>query len=137
MLTQYLIHPCPCAPNFRGQPSHALKVRVLESSLESSMNMSIFLASLIFPLINECKLCLLPLNIVLKFHKLKPQQNKPCLSQNSLHSPDCGGSPGVYAIFSRQEYWGGLPCPPPGNLSNPGIRLAFPVAPALQGFLYC
>ena len=25
--------------------------------------------------------------------------------------------------FSRQEHWSGLPCPPPGNLSNPGIKL--------------
>ena len=24
--------------------------------------------------------------------------------------------------FSREEYWGGLPCPPPGNLPNPGIK---------------
>ena len=24
--------------------------------------------------------------------------------------------------FSRQEYWNGLPCPPPGHLSNPGIK---------------
>ena len=24
--------------------------------------------------------------------------------------------------FSRQEYWSGLPCPPPGDLSNPGIK---------------
>ena len=24
--------------------------------------------------------------------------------------------------FSRQEYWSGLPCPPPGNLPNPGIE---------------
>ena len=24
--------------------------------------------------------------------------------------------------FSRQEYWSGLPCPPPGYLSNPGIE---------------
>ena len=23
--------------------------------------------------------------------------------------------------FSRQEYWGGLPFPSPGDLSNPGI----------------
>ena len=22
--------------------------------------------------------------------------------------------------FSRQEYWNGLPCPPPGDLPNPG-----------------
>ena len=25
--------------------------------------------------------------------------------------------------FSRQEYWSGLPCPPPGDLPNPGIKL--------------
>ena len=24
--------------------------------------------------------------------------------------------------FSRQEYWSGLPCPPPGNLPNPGVE---------------
>ena len=34
--------------------------------------------------------------------------------------------------FSRQEYWGGLPFPPPGDLTNPGIK---PVSPALaSGF---
>ena len=31
--------------------------------------------------------------------------------------------------FSRQEYWSGLPCPPPGDLPNPGIKLR---SPALQ-----
>ena len=31
--------------------------------------------------------------------------------------------------FSRQEYWSGLPCPPPGNLLDPGIE---PRASALQ-----
>ena len=24
--------------------------------------------------------------------------------------------------FSSQEYWSGLPCPPPGDLPNPGIE---------------
>ena len=24
--------------------------------------------------------------------------------------------------FSKQEYWSGLPCPPPGHLPNPGIQ---------------
>ena len=31
--------------------------------------------------------------------------------------------------FSRQEYWGGLPFPAPGNLPNPEIE---PGSPALQ-----
>ena len=32
--------------------------------------------------------------------------------------------------FSRQEYWSGLPCPPSGDLPNPGMEplsLMFPV----------
>ena len=33
--------------------------------------------------------------------------------------------------FSRQEYCSRLPCPPPGDLSDPGIEPASPVAPAL------
>ena len=28
--------------------------------------------------------------------------------------------------FSKQEYWSGLPCPPPGHLPNPGIELRSP-----------
>ena len=35
--------------------------------------------------------------------------------------------------FSREEYWSGLPCPPPGNLPEPGIKLMSPVAHALAG----
>ena len=31
--------------------------------------------------------------------------------------------------FSKQEYWSGLPCPPPGDLLNPGIE---PRSPTLQ-----
>ena len=34
--------------------------------------------------------------------------------------------------FSRQEYWSGLPCPPPGELPDPGIEPSSPVAPSLQ-----
>ena len=34
--------------------------------------------------------------------------------------------------LSRQEYWSSLPCPPPGDLPNPEIKPASPVAPALQ-----
>ena len=35
--------------------------------------------------------------------------------------------------FSRQEYWNGLPCPPPGDLSDPGIKPASLMSPALAG----
>ena len=29
--------------------------------------------------------------------------------------------------FSRQEYWSGFPCPPPGHLPNPGVKPRSPV----------
>ena len=32
--------------------------------------------------------------------------------------------------FSRQEYWSGLPFPPPGHLPNPGIELRTPALEA-------
>ena len=32
--------------------------------------------------------------------------------------------------FSRPEYWSGLPCPPPGDLPDPGIK---PGSPVLAG----
>ena len=35
--------------------------------------------------------------------------------------------------FSRQEYWCGLPFPPPGDLPDPGIEPKPPAAPALAG----
>ena len=40
--------------------------------------------------------------------------------------------------FSGQEYWSGLPCPPPGDLPDPGIKPASLKFPALAGmfFLY-
>ena len=34
--------------------------------------------------------------------------------------------------FPRQEYWSGLPFPPPGDLPNPGIEPESPAALALQ-----
>ena len=34
--------------------------------------------------------------------------------------------------FSQEEYWSGLPCPPPGDLPDPGMRPMSPVSPALQ-----
>ena len=35
--------------------------------------------------------------------------------------------------FSRQEYWNGLPFPPLGDLSNPGIEPVSSASPALAG----
>ena len=43
-------------------------------------------------------------------------------------SLDCDQAP-LSMGFSRQKYWSGLPCPPPGDLPNPGIE---PRSPALQ-----
>ena len=38
--------------------------------------------------------------------------------------------------FSRQEYWRGFPFPTPGDLPDPGIEPASPLASALAGGLF-
>ena len=35
--------------------------------------------------------------------------------------------------FSRQEHWSGWPCPPPGDLPDPGIEPVSLKSPALAG----
>ena len=62
-----------------------------------------------------------------------------CLPAKSLQScptlcnPMDYGPPGssVRGIL-QQEYWSGLPYPPPGDLPDPGIEPTTPEAPAVQ-----
>ena len=56
----------------------------------------------------------LPLCLTLRPHRLQPPL--PPLSMG----------------FSRQEYWSGLPRPPPGYLSDTGMKPKSPVSTALQ-----
>ena len=35
--------------------------------------------------------------------------------------------------FSGQEYWSGLPCPPPGDLPHPGMEPTSLTSPELAG----
>ena len=54
----------------------------------------------------------------------------------TLCDPVDHGPPLLYMGFSRQEYWSGLPCPPPGDLPNPGMEpasLASLASPAFPG----
>ena len=39
----------------------------------------------------------------------------------------------LFLGFSRQEYWSGFPCPPPGDLSHSGIKPASLMSPSLAG----
>ena len=48
-----------------------------------------------------------------------------CLSHVAHQAPLSMG-------FSKQEYQSESPCPPPGDLPNPGIEPMSPAAPALQ-----
>ena len=35
--------------------------------------------------------------------------------------------------FSGQEHWNGMPCPPPGDLPDPGMESMSPTSPVLAG----
>ena len=59
----------------------------------------------------------------------KSLQSCPTLCNPMDYSPQAPLSMG----FSRQEYWSGLPCPPPGDLPDPGIKPISLMFPALSG----
>ena len=68
---------------------------------------------------------------------------KGCMCALSLQScptlcnpMDCSPSGSSVMGFSRQEYWSGFPCPPPGDLPNPGFEPAFLMSPALAGWFF-
>ena len=42
----------------------------------------------------------------------------------------------LFTGFSRQEGWGGLPFPSPGDLPHPGIKPISPMGPALAGVFF-
>ena len=59
----------------------------------------------------------------------KSLQSCPTLCDPMNHSLPASSVHGIL----RQEYWGGLPCPPPGDLPDPGIEPASLMSPALAG----
>ena len=59
----------------------------------------------------------------------RPAQDQACVCAKSLQScltvcdpKDCSAP--VHGILQARESWSGLPCPPPGDLPNPGIEPA-------------
>ena len=59
----------------------------------------------------------------------KPRQSCP-----TLCDPTDGTQQAPLSLgFSRQEYWNGLPCSPPGDLPNSGIEPMSLMSPALTG----
>ena len=66
--------------------------------------------------------------IICAYVHAKSLQSCPALC-NSMH---CNPPGSLFMGFSRQKYWSGLPCPPPGDLPNPGIKPVPPAAATLQ-----
>ena len=59
-----------------------------------------------------------------------------CVHAKLLQSRPTLCNPIVWTVarqvpLSRQEYWSGLPCPSPGDLSDLGLEPAFLLSPAL------
>ena len=63
---------------------------------------------------------------ILKWSEVKVAESCPTLGNPMDWSHQAPLSMG----FSRQECWSGLPCPPSGNLPNPGIKCTSLMSPA-------
>ena len=78
-----------------------------------------------------------PICDLMVFIALKPRATCVCLcmlSSVQLFATLWTSPPGSSLQgFPRQEYWSGLPFPPPGDLPDPGIEPASLVSPALAG----
>ena len=84
---------------------------------------------------NCCAVCIIVLNIIRKaLNNVSEVYLCVCIT---LHM--CGFSCfQLFATllsmkFSKQEYWNGLPFPPPGDLPNPGIKPESLASPVLAG----
>ena len=84
-------------------------------SYTKGLNLFKFLSHILRYTVHACML-----SHLVMFNFLQPHELQPCQAPQSME-------------FSRQEYWSGLPFPPPGNHHNPGIQLVSPVSPALEG----
>ena len=65
-------------------------------------------------------------------HPARPVKGKTILAQlcpTLCHPMVCNHQAALSMGFSRQEHWTGLPCPPPEDLLDPGIK---PGSPTLQ-----
>ena len=77
-------------------------------------------------------------------NKWSPPARKPCgvrvpshFSRVRLcHPTDCGPQAPLSVGFSRQGYWSGLLCAPPGDLPDPGIEPQSLMSPALASGLF-
>ena len=82
-----------------------------------------------------CFSLLLPLSVVLHVSFIHmPMCVLSCSVMSDSLWPMDYSLPGPLPMaFSGQEYWSGLPCPPPGDLPDLRIELASFMSPALAG----
>ena len=61
-----------------------------------------------------------------------------CVSHVQLFAIPCTGAlqAPLSMGFYRQQYWSGLPCPPPGDLPGPGTEPTCLMSPALAGWYF-
>ena len=119
--------PCYMMSQYSDRP-HDTSSYVLKSSFSSQYSFSLrFYFDITFiPLLHMVSTC----HGISSFVVVVPSLSRIRLFVTPWTTP---GQAPLSTGFSRQEYWSGLPCPPPGNFSNPGIEPTFLTSPALAG----
>ena len=98
-------------------------------SLEKCLDLLPSFDQVVWFLLLSCMsyLCILVINFLLVMHTCQPSHFSHVWLFVTPGTVACQAP--LSMVFSRQKYRSGLPCPPPGDLSDPGIK---PMAPSLQ-----
>ena len=114
-------------------PSEAFKMQGYDKNMKPFRKRDLkicFLGTMEYAKLN---FCMITLTQSLLTGKVKCNAQLPQSCPTLCNPMDCTPPGSLSLVFSRQEYWSGLPCPPLGDLPNSGIE---PVSPALQSDSY-
>ena len=110
-------------------PSEAFKMQGYDKNMKPFRKRDLkicFLGTMEYAKLN---FCMITLTQSLLTGKVKCNAQLPQSCPTLCNPMDCTPPGSLSLVFSRQEYWSGLPCPPLGDLPNPGIK---PRSPAFQ-----
>ena len=143
-MSQIFVSSCILTPSTSYAPPLAFKLSCLIFFNTTTEFLQILLTKRILwaSKVAECHTTLVAILLDMNLSKAKALQQKYCASSKLLRSCLTLCNPVFRVVgcqdalsmgFSRQEYQSGLPCPLPGELPDPGIKLVASCGSCISG----